>query len=214
MTPPSGLIRRLAFGLVVVLVVLGAAFGSSSKAFSYARLFLFHEFFVLILLGLYVLRPVIFVPLGGLHLLAGYVYGGVLGASIALVGTVLTSMPVYAAGKYFQPTSGIGGWLAKRGASSFSVTGDLRGILAASLSPVPADVVSYAAGIGGIRPRIFVVGLVAGEVPWVVAYVLVGTTMTSLSAGAVTDRVGIVIALVALSLLVVARPAWVALRNQ
>lgn len=214
MASRSNLIRRLVFGLVVVLLVVGAAFGSTSTVFSYVQTLLFSEWFVVILLGLYVTRPIILVPLGGLHLVAGFAFGGVLGGAVALVGTALTSLLVFATGFYLRPTSGIGGWLARRGESSSPVTGDLRGMVAVSLSPVPADIVSYSAGAAGVPFRVFIVGLVLGEVPWVATYVLVGNSMKTLSTVEGTDLVELVIVLTALSILVVARPAYDALRSK
>lgn len=205
------LFRSGLFGLVVVLVVLGRVTGTSSTAFSYVRELAFHEFFVLVLLVLYVFRPVSLIPLSGLHLVAGFVFGGALGVVVAMVGTVLTALPVYAAGTHFSPSAGIGGWLARRGESTLTQTGGLRGMVAASLSPVPADAVAYTAGASGVPPRVFLVGLVVGEVPWVAAYVFVGRSMTVLSLSGATDLVGLVAVLSVLSLLVVARPAYDAL---
>jgi len=68
----------------------------------------------------------------------------------------------------------------------FAATGDVRGVTAAKLAPIPADLATCGAAASGVSVRGFVVGTLLGELPWTVAAVLVGA-----SAGRIaTDGLG------------------------
>lgn len=207
------LLPRVFMGLLLASVVVGATLDPTLAAFPRLRALVEHDLFVLLLIALYLVRPVTLFPLGGLHVVAGFVYGGVLGTAVALTGTLLTCIAPFALGRYAPPTSGVAGWVTRTGRSAFTATGDLRGMIAASLSPVPADAVAYAAGASEVPWPVFLLGTIVGEVPWVVAYVLVGTSAASLSASMATDVVGLVVLLSVLAALVVARPLLGAVRD-
>lgn len=153
-------------------------------------------------------------PLAGLHPVAGFVVGAHRGAVVALAGAVLTWLPVFVAGSDFPPTSGVRGWLTQTGRSTVAATSDLRGTIVASFSPVPADAVSYAAGASRIPFRVFLVGVIVGEVPRVVASVLIGHSMTARPTTESTDFVGQVVILVTLAILQGARPVFDEVRRQ
>ncbi len=61
------------------------------------------------------------------------------------------------------------------------MTGETRGVLAARLSPVPAEPVSYGAGFARVSPRSFAVGTFIGEIPWVAVEVTAGASLRSLT---------------------------------
>lgn len=64
--------------------------------------------------------------------------------------------------------------LGERGRAYFRTVGGVRGVAAARLAPVPADAVSCAAGLAGVRPRAYAAGTLVGELPWTAAAVVVG----------------------------------------
>jgi uncharacterized membrane protein YdjX (TVP38/TMEM64 family) len=71
-------------------------------------------------------------------------------------------------------------------------------------------VVSAAAGVSGVRLRTFVVGTALGEVPWVVAGVLAGSSMDALTAGSLAGALDLrlVLAVALVGLLLVAGPVY------
>ncbi|MFC7156670.1 TVP38/TMEM64 family protein [Halomarina halobia] len=137
--------------------------------------------FALALCLVYLCRSLVAWPIGLVSALVGFVYGPA-GLPIALVGAVLTTLPPYALARRYRPTAGPLAWTSARSADLFETTGDARGVLAARLAPVPTDVVSAAAGLARVDLRAYVLGTAVGEVPWVVASVLAGSSMDALSA--------------------------------
>jgi uncharacterized membrane protein YdjX (TVP38/TMEM64 family) len=147
------------------------------------------------LLAVYLLRPLVAWPTTLVSVIVGYGYGVVLGVPVGLAGAVLTSMPAFAAGRYF----GDGGdnplsWVAPgerfldAARSYFDTTGGFRGVTAARLAPLPADAVTATAAMTGVSLPAFAAATVVGELPWTVAAVLVGGSLATLT----TDGVGAV----------------------
>jgi len=81
-------------------------------------------------------------------------------------------------------------------------------VLAARLSPLPADPVSYGAGFSGVSLRAYVLGTFVGEIPWVVVEVLAGTSMRTLSMEGLSASLHLLALSFALAVLVVAGPAY------
>lgn len=136
---------------------------------------------LLSLVGLYVVRPFLLWPLSVLSIFIGFAFGIVLGVPLVLAGTVLTcTIPFYVAAKLDSPP-GYLRRIADRSSTAVQSTGELRGVVAARLSPAPADVVSYGAGLAGVSPSTFAVGTVVGELPWAVFYVVLGHSLQSFS---------------------------------
>jgi uncharacterized membrane protein YdjX (TVP38/TMEM64 family) len=140
------------------------------------------------LLALYLVRPFLAIPTTLCAAVVGYGYG-VYGIPVALAGAGLTAIPPYYAARWTlrgEPgteRSGVVGWLAgsanrvrEAGRTYFSTTGGVRGVTAARLIPIPADVVTCAAGASGVSVGALVAGTVIGEVPWTVGAVLVGAS--------------------------------------
>lgn len=145
-------------------------------------------------LALYAVRPLLVLPTTLCAAAVGYGYGAY-GIPVALAGAGLTAVPPYYAarwtlsGETTTDRSGPVGWLAgsagrarEAGRTYFSTTGGVRGVAAARLVPIPADVVTCAAGASGVSLPALVAGTVLGEVPWTVGAVLVGA-----SAGRLAD---------------------------
>ncbi|SNR54361.1 TVP38/TMEM64 family protein [Halorubrum vacuolatum] len=63
------------------------------------------------------------------------------------------------------------------------VAGGVRTIAATRFLPLPADVISIAAGAANVRLRPFLIGTAIGEFPWVIAGVAIGVSTDRLVAG-------------------------------
>lgn len=160
---------------------------------------------------LYALRPLVLWPTTLVAVAVGYGFGIGLGVPVALVGAVATSLPAFYAGRWVAAGGdcGVAARLAHAGNRFFDATGGLRGVVAGRLAPVPADAVSAAAGMGGVRLRALAAGVLVGELPWTVAAVVVGNSLHAISTGglgAVGTQLAVVTTLAALVLL--AGPAY------
>ena len=166
------------------------------------------------LVVLYLARPLFAWPISPISALVGYVLGFRYGVPVALVGAVLTCVPPFLFARYVATdTSDDGaetlfGRLGRTGRRVVGVTGATRGVLAARLSPIPADPVSYGAGFSGVSTRAFVAGTFVGEIPWVVLEVLAGASMRQLSVQGLGTGFHVVVGSAAVALLVLAGPTY------
>lgn len=170
------------------------------------------------LLVLYLLRPLFAWPISPISALVGYVLGVTYGVPVALVGAVVTCIPPFLFARFVAERDGetngkesgenLIGRLGNAGKRVVDVTGATRGVLAARLSPVPADPVSYGAGVSGVSTRAFVVGTFVGEIPWVVLEVLAGASMRQLSVQGLGAGVHVILGSAAIALLVLAGPTY------
>jgi len=165
-------------GVVAGLVALGLAL-TPDRTLSALQAALVSPWFPLVLVGLYLVRPLLAWPITALSLLVGYRYGLLLGLPLALVGAVATSLIPYAVGRYVagHPSSPFAA--AVDGSERFfRATGGLRGVVAVRLAPTPAEPVSLAAGAGRVPVRTFALGTALGELPWTVAAVVAGHSLS------------------------------------
>ncbi|QIO23740.1 TVP38/TMEM64 family protein [Haloarcula sp. JP-L23] len=130
---------------------------------------------------LYLVRPLFAWPTMPLSAFVGFVLGVEWGFPVALMGALVTCLIPYRFARKAGEQGGMFGWLGESGQRIMSVTGETRGVLAARLSPVPADPVSYGAGFADVSTRAFVVGTFLGEIPWVAVEVVAGASMRSLT---------------------------------
>lgn len=139
--------------------------------------------FAVLLVLLYLFRPILALPTTIAAAIVGFGYGLQLGIPVALLGTTLSAIPPYYVGTALRSESGrLGRWCAA-GESYFSVTGDTRGVIAVRLAPTPSDPVSYAAGLSNVRVRPFILGTAIGELHWTVVAVAAGASARELTAG-------------------------------
>ena len=75
--------------------------------------------------------------------------------------------------------------ISATGESIVTTTGELRGMVAARLSPAPADSVSIGAGLAGVSTWNFALGTLIGELPWAIFYVTIGESLRSFSSDSV-----------------------------
>ncbi|MFB6166094.1 MAG: TVP38/TMEM64 family protein [Haloarculaceae archaeon] len=210
-----GSTRRGALGVALAAgLLLGALAGRSPGAVltSIARLSADPVPFALLLAGLYLVRSAVLWPISALTILVGFVYGPAIGLPIGLAGAVVTCLPPFALARYVRPDAdtdaGLVGRLGERGERLVDVTGELRGIVAARLVPLPADAVSYAAGLSGVSLPAYAAGTFLGEFPWVIAGVLAGSSMRSLTVSGLEGGLPLVVGAAALAVLVLAGPAY------
>lgn len=201
--------RQLAAGLSVAgLVALGILL-SPGDALLAIRSHIYSPWFPLLLVGLYLVRPLLAWPITAISVLVGYRYGLLLGVPIALLGAVGTSLLPYAFGRYYEGHDGALAGLIAGSRRFFEATGGLRGLIAVRLAPTPAEPVSIAAGTGRVAVAPFVVGTAVGELPWTIAAVLAGHSLNRLSvASAATVSPWLVAAGLLAAALLLAGPAY------
>ncbi|MCT9095882.1 TVP38/TMEM64 family protein [Haloarchaeobius sp. HME9146] len=128
--------------------------------------------FLLALVLAYLVRPFLALPVSLFSLIILLRFGW-LGFPIAIVGTVFTSMPPYLLAQRYEGDSAILGRFRELGSDAFGATGDLRGMIAIRLTPTPADVVSYGAGLSNVPTGSFALGTAIGITPWVLMYMVI-----------------------------------------
>jgi uncharacterized membrane protein YdjX (TVP38/TMEM64 family) len=134
-----------------------------------------------VLLVLYLARPLLAWPISALSVLLGYLFGPA-AIPIALAGAVVTTLPAYLLARRFGHDAGLLARVGDAGAVVKRTTGDLRGVVAIRLAPLPTDPVSYAAGLAAVPLRPYALGTALGEAPWVGTAVLLGASMGQLAA--------------------------------
>ena len=159
-------------------------------------------------LAVYLVRPMFAWPTTVVAVAVGYVYGAVVGFPAALCGTVMSAYLPFVAARYFRVDSGIFGRLGDSGERFFDTTGDLRGMIASRLFPVPSDAVSAAAGLSNVSDGSFLLGTAIGEVPWMVVAVLAGSSLDTLSLDGIEDNWMLIVAAALGGILLLAGPAY------
>jgi len=157
------------------------------------------------LVAVAVVRPLFAWPTTLLAVVAGYGLG-LRGFPLALALVVVTSLP-----PYWVAGLGAGdGSVAAAGERLVAETGDLRSVVGSRLLPLPSDVVSAGAGVAGVPLRAFALGTAIGEVPWVAAGVVAGTSFGALGAVSLSAAMDprIVVGAAALAALVFAGPTY------
>ncbi|WP_306058597.1 TVP38/TMEM64 family protein [Natronococcus wangiae] len=150
--------------------------------------------FGLVVVGLYLVRPLALVPTTPLAVVVGYGYGVPLGIPVALVGVVVTVVPVFLVARWLVEgddrraaalRSGRIGRLFERTERAvrryYDTAGQIRGVVASRLAPIPSDVATCAAAVSGVRLRHLVIGTALGELPWTIAAVVVGASAATVT---------------------------------
>lgn len=166
-----------------------------------------------LLLGLYFLRPFVGWPHSPFPVAAGFYFGFVGGAVVAFAGLVVTCLPPFAVGRHLADAGTLGRVGDLRGYVT-EATGETRTVVSARLLPVPADLVSYGAGVAGVRTRAFTFGTLIGDLPWLLGLVFVGTQLETLTTEGV-DALPIeaVLVLALIGLLLVGTPLYGRVRD-
>lgn len=141
--------------------------------------------FAVVLVVLYAVRPALLWPTTLLAVVVGYGAGIAVGIPVALVGAAATSVLPFLVARRLGRDAPTIARLQRAGERWFDTTGDFRGVVAARLAPVPADAVTCAVAVSGVRLRTFLAGVLVGELPWTVAGVVVGASLSTLDASGI-----------------------------
>lgn len=195
--------RGVAVGVVVSVAVGVGLLLSPTRVLGGAHGVVMGPWFPALLVALYLIRPVLAWPISAISVLVGFRYGPVIGFPIAMAGVIVTSLIPYGVARSLTPARGLIADAADRSEEFFDATGGFRGVTAARLAPMPAEVVSSAAGVGRVPVAAFVAGTAVGELPWTAAAVIAGHSMHELSlADATPDPRLVAVAVVAGGLLI------------
>ena len=175
--------RYVLGGVLAALLVVAAVF-RPDRALGVLRAAAASPWFPAFLLALYAIRPFLGWPISLLSALVGYEYGVLVGVPVALAGSVATSLPPFYAGAKAPADGRLFGRFTDGSERYFEAAGGLRGLVAARLAPTPPEAVSAAAGAGGLTLRLFVLGTLLGELPWVVAMVALGSGLDAFTVDA------------------------------
>ena len=201
---------------VVVAALVAAALVSSPSAVldSIAGLSARPWRFVAVLAVLYVARPFLLWPVSALSVTVGFVLGTTYGIPVAIAGTLLSNTAPFLLARYARTDEGIVGLTTETSDRVVAVTGEFRGVVAARLAPLPADVVSPAAGFSNVSFRAYMLGTLVGESPWIAAEVIAGASMHTLSVYGLGHSLALFAAASSLSAFLLARPTYRFLREE
>ena len=138
-----------------------------------------------ILIGTYLVRPLLLFSAALLTVAAGFLFGPIGGLVVVIVAANASAMVAYGVGRWFAigvasldpGGERLGRYLERMRSRSFETTLVLR------LLFVPYDVVSYAAGIWRINPLGFLAGTALGSLPGTLAFVLFGASIEEFDGG-------------------------------
>jgi Uncharacterized conserved protein len=157
----------------------------------------------------YLIRPFVLWPLSLASVFVGYLVGFPGGVPLVLTGTIVTCFPAFLLADYFQDINGYISQISTTGESIVTTTGELRGVVAARLSPAPADSVSIGAGLVGVSSWNFTLGTLIGELPWAIFYVNIGQSLRSFSSDSVqTVNIEFLLIVSSVAVLLLARPIY------
>lgn len=130
------------------------------------------------LLFVYLVRPLLLLPITLLTVAAGMLFGAVWGGAYAAAGALLSSSVAYVFGRWF----GVGAGLKGTGGPLHRLTKrPFETVLLCRFLGVPGDLVNYAAGYLKVRFWAFVGATLIGGAPGVLAGTLAGASLTSVS---------------------------------
>jgi uncharacterized membrane protein YdjX (TVP38/TMEM64 family) len=161
-----------------------------------------------VLAVLYAVRPFLMWPISVLSITVGFVLGVEYGAPVAIAGTLLSNSIVFAVARHARSEDGPLGFASRSSDRVVETTGELRGVVAARLAPLPADVVSSAAGLSEVSFGSYLLGTLVGESPWIVAEVIAGASMHTLSVHGLSHSLSLFAGATALSAVLLARPLY------
>jgi uncharacterized membrane protein YdjX (TVP38/TMEM64 family) len=134
-----------------------------------------YRFFLL--LTVYLIRPLLFLPITLLTVFAGFLYGAVWGTAYATLATLVSCAVAYVVGRFLGSGSVNlqKGWLERLRERSFET------ILISRLTFLPGDLVNYAAGFLKISFVSFLVATAIGGMPGLLVGVLAGASLETFS---------------------------------
>lgn len=206
---PATVRQLVGVGVLATVAAVAALSTSPTALFAHAEALAAQPALLAVaLLALYLVRPLLAWPISALSVLLGYLFGPI-AIPVALAGAVVTTVPAYVLARYFGHDAGLFSRIGDAGATVRGATGDLRGVAAVRLAPLPTDPVSYAIGLAGVPVRPYVLGTALGEAPWVATAVLLGASMSELTTvGLSADPLLLVTTVALAALLLLSKPAY------
>lgn len=217
---PIAVNRRYVAGGLLVAGVIALAWTTSPTAALDALAWLAADpvRFGIALVALAAVRPFLAWPTTLVAVAVGFGYGWV-GLPLAVLLLTLTALPPYWLAGAGRPRLARGaGTLA--GASDavdrfVADAGGVRAIAATRFLPVPADAVSVAAGVAGVRLRPFLAGTAIGEFPWAVVGIAIGVSVDRLARNDLsTADPTLLVATALVGVLLLAGPVYRAVSNE
>jgi uncharacterized membrane protein YdjX (TVP38/TMEM64 family) len=138
-----------------------------------------YSFFLLLVV--YIIRPLLFLPISLLTVFAGFLYGAFWGTLYTTLATLLSCAVAYAVGRFLRgdETRLHSGWLERLRERSFET------VLVSRLTFLPGDVVNYAAGFLKISFLSFLIATAIGGLPGLLVGVLAGASLETFSASGI-----------------------------
>jgi uncharacterized membrane protein YdjX (TVP38/TMEM64 family) len=203
--------RRQIASLAALAVIVGGAalvFSPSTAAESLAHMGDHLALFLGVLAALYLARPFLMWPVSVLSVTVGFVLGFEFGFPVAMAGTLASNTIPFLVARYLRTDEGLVGFASRSGDRYVGAVGELRGVIAARLSPLPADAVSTAAGLSEVSLGTYLLGTLIGEAPWIAAEVIAGASMHTLSVHGLSHSVALFAGASAVSFLLLAGPIY------
>lgn len=198
---------RVIIGVFAGLIAAGLFFISPDLVYS-TLVNRSHSVVIMILLGLYIVRSFIAIPLSVFAIFIGYRFGTAIGFPLAMIGMTISTVPPYLVGSYVTLDVWIFRRFSRYGEEFFNKTGSIRGMISIRLTPVPSDPVSYSAGVSNVSAPVFLLGTFVGELPWIGAQVLIGSSMVSLTSQPKNPDLRLAILASGVALLLLASPVY------
>ena len=133
----------------------------------------------IIYIGFYIIQPIVFFPSTFLTIAAGYVYGPVLGAILAIIGSNGSSVLAWFIGRFFGETM-VSARFKQSMIARFSDqlrTNSFQSVLLMRLIYLPYDVVSYFSGFMRLSLSAFILGTMLGGLPGTISFALFGSSI-------------------------------------
>ncbi len=127
----------------------------------------------------YIVQPIVFFPSTFLTIAAGYVYGPVVGAILAIVGSNASSVLAWFVGRFFGESL-VSDRFKRSMLTRFSDqlrTNSFQSVLLMRLIYLPYDVVSYFSGFMRLSLPAFVLGTLLGGLPGTISFALFGSSI-------------------------------------
>lgn len=163
--------------------------------------------FAAVLAAVYLARPFLLWPVSSVALVLGYLYGPAVALPLALAGAALSGLPPFLLARYVGE-DGLLGYVGDSGRQLVDTVGETRGVLAARLSPVPGDPISYGAGLSNVSVGAFLAGTVLGEIPWALVTIFAGNSMRRLTVTGFSVSPAAVVAMAGLAIVVLSGPLY------
>lgn len=126
-----------------------------------------------VLLGIFMLRPLLLLPITILNAFAGFLFGPVLGLAYAVIATLLSSGIAYGVARFLrvEPKEGSSNLIQNLRSRSFET------VLMGRLLFLPGDLINYAAGFLKISFMAFMLATAIGGLPGLMVSVFAGSSI-------------------------------------